>query len=335
MATVAAARAAVHQAKRDGADFIKVYSFLRDNTFTAVAEEARRVGLRIAGHVPDRMSAVRTSDLGMRTQEHLYALYVDVSTERDRIRQTIETMPFDPTAPVNWFFAVRELEREAIRSYDPARAAGVFAALVRNRTALSPTLTVLRLFTTTPEVTKDDPRVKYVPSWVRDDWNSTLGDPWSPAQIAAGREFFDASAQLVRDAAAAGVTMVTGTDGGASAPYIFSGFGLHDELALMVRVGLTPMQAILASTRDAARMAGQQHLSGTVAPGKAADLLVLDANPLADIRNTQRIHAVVANGRLISQSERERMLADIETEAANTPRPSTVQVVPCCAHFAN
>ena len=333
--TVAEARAAVHQAKRDGADFIKVYSFLRDNTFTAVAEEARRVGLRIAGHVPDRMSVVRTSDLGMRTQEHLYALYVDVSAERDRIRQLIQTMPFDPANPVNWFFQVRELEREAIKSYDPARAATVFAALVRNRTALSPTLTVLRLFTAPPEVIKDDPRVKYVPPWVRDDWNTVLSGTLTPEQLAANREFFDASAQLLRDAAAAGVTMVTGTDGGTSAPYIFSGFGLHDELELMVRVGLTPMQAILASTRDAARMAGQQHLSGTVAPGKAADLLVLDANPLADIRNTQRIHAIVANGRLISRSERERMLADIETEAANTPRPSTVQVVPCCAHLGN
>lgn len=329
------ARAAVHQARRDGADFVKVYSGLRDDTFTAVADEARRVGLRIAGHSPDRMSVVRTSDLGMRTQEHLYGLYVDVSSERDRIRQAIQDLPIDPANPLAWFFAVRGLEIEASKSYDPARAAAVFAALARNRTTLSPTLTVLRLFNTPPEVIKDDPRVKYVPAWVKQDWDAGLGGPWTPEQVAAGREFFDASARLVRNAAAAGVSIVAGTDGGIAASYIFSGFGLHDELELMVRVGLTPMQAILAATRDAARVAGQQHLSGTVAPGKAADLLVLDANPLADIRNTQRIHAIVANGRLIGRSERERMLADIETEAANTPRPSTVQVVPCCAHIGN
>lgn len=333
--TVAEARAAVRQARRDGADFVKVYSGLRDDTFTAVADEARRVGLRIAGHSPDRMSVVRTSDLGMRTQEHLYGLYVDVSSERDRIRHVIRTTPVDPADPLDWFFMVRGLEGEAIRSYDPRRAAGVFAALARNRTALSPTLTVLRLFTTPPEVIMDDPRVRYVPAWVKRNWDAGLGAPWTPEQVAAGREFFDASARLVRDAAAAGVPIVAGTDGGISAPYIFSGFGLHDELELMVRVGLTPMQAILAATRDAARVAGQQHISGTVAPGKAADLLVLDANPLADIRNTRRIHAVVTGGRLISRAERERMLADIETEAANTPEPSTVQVVPCCAHLGN
>jgi cytosine/adenosine deaminase-related metal-dependent hydrolase len=331
--TVAEARAAVRQAKRDGADFVKVYSFLRDNTFTAVADEARRVGLRIAGHVPDRISVVRGSDLGMRTQEHLYALYVDVSTERDRIRHIIRTTPVDPAQPVNWFFMVRELEREAIKHYDPRRAAKVFAGLVRNRTALTPTLTVLRLFTSPPEELRDDPRVKYLPAWVRQNWEMGLGPPWTPEQIAAGREFFDASAALLRDAAAAGVSMVAGTDGGVSAPFIFPGFGLHDELELMVRVGLTPMQAILAATRDAARFAGQRHLSGTVAPGKAADLLVLDDDPLADIRNTQHIHGIVANGRFIDRAERERMLADIEEEAANTPPPDTVALAPCCAHL--
>ncbi len=288
--TTAAARAAVRQAKRDGADFVKLYSFLRDDTFSAAADEARRLGLRIAGHVPDRISVVRGSNLGMRTQEHLYALYVDVSRDRDRIREIIRTTPVDPADPVSWFFLVRTLEMEAAKSYDPRRAAGVFAALARNRTALCSTLTVLRLFTTPPELIRDDPRVRYMPEWVvRQVWEPALGPPWSPEQVVAAREFFDASALLLRDADAADVPLVAGTDCGMTAPYIFAGFGLHDELELMVRVGLSPMRAILSATRDAARFAGQRHLSGTVAPGKAADLLVLDDDPLADIRNTQRI----------------------------------------------
>ncbi len=329
--TPAEARAAVRQAKRDGADFIKVYSLLREDTLAATADEASRLGLRIAGHVPDRLSVTRSSELGMRTQEHLYALYVDVSRDRDAIRHTIRSMPTNPADPFAFFFAVRELERQAIKSYDPGRAAPVFASLVRNGTFLTPTLTVLKLFTSTPDEIRDPSREKYMPKWVVDlRW--ALGPTPPPDVIAANRAFFEASAQLVRDASAAGVTMVAGTDGGFLAPYILGGFCLHDELELMVRIGFTPMQALLSATRDAARTVGLQHVSGTVAPGKYADLLVVDGNPLADIRNTTRIHAVVANGRFISRAERERMLADVEAKAKLIPPPpeTVLPMRSCC-----
>lgn len=330
--TTAEARAAVRQAKRDGADFVKVYSLLGDDTLAAVADEAKRLRLPIAGHVPDRVSVVRASALGMRTQEHLYALYVDVSSARDEIRHIIETMPVDPADPFNFFFAVRELERQAIKSYDPRRAAEVFAALVRNGTALSPTLTVLKLFTFPPALVRDESREKYLPEWVvRQRW-ILRPEPLPPDVIEADRAFFEASARLVRDAADAGVTMVAGTDGGFLAPYLLAGFSLHDELEMMVRVGLTPMQAILAATRDAARTVGLEHVSGTVTPGKFADLLVVDDNPLTDIRNTQRIHAVVANGRFIDRAKRERMLTEVEAEAERIPAPATaVRSASCCA----
>ena len=146
-----------------------------------------------------------------------------------------------------------------------------------------------------------------------------------PDKLEENRAYFEASARLGRDAAEAGVTMVAGTDGGFLAPYILAGFCLHDELELMVRIGLTPMQAILAATRDAARTVGLHHVSGTVTPGKFADLLVVDGNPLTDIRNNRRIHAVVANGRFINRAERERMLAGSKPR----PRRSRRRRLPC------
>jgi cytosine/adenosine deaminase-related metal-dependent hydrolase len=328
--TEAEARAAVRQAKRDGADFVKVYSLLRDDTLAAVAAEAERLRLPIAGHAPDTVSVVRSSALGMRTQEHLYALYVDVSSARDEIRHAIEDTPINPASPFDYFFAVRELERQAIRSYDPRRAAEVFAALVRNGTALTPTLTVLKLFTSSANEIRDVTREKYVPDWVRRLRWALSDEPLPPDVVAANRAFFEASARLVRDAADAGVTMVAGTDGGFLAPYVLAGFCLHDELELMVRIGLTPMQAILTATRDAARTVGMQQLSGTVAPGKFADLLVVDGNPLTDIRNTRRIHAIVANGRLIDRAERQRMLADVVAEAKRIPPPPAGQHLGSC-----
>nr|WP_042196123.1 amidohydrolase family protein [Kibdelosporangium sp. MJ126-NF4]CEL22418.1 amidohydrolase [Kibdelosporangium sp. MJ126-NF4]CTQ89273.1 amidohydrolase [Kibdelosporangium sp. MJ126-NF4] len=333
--TAAEARAAVRQAKQDGADFVKVYSLLDHDTLTAVADEAQRLGLPIAGHVPDRLSVLSPGAAAMRTQEHLYALYVDVSRARDDIRNIIRNTPIDPANPVGYLFAMRELERQAIKSYDPRRAAEVFAGLQRNGTALTLTLTVLRLFTSTPEMIRNVAYEKYMPKWVRDlRWAPALGPTPPPDVIEANRAFFEASARMVRDATDAGVTMVTGTDGGFLAPYILGGFCMHDELELMVRVGLSPMQAILAATRDAARVVDMQHVSGTVTPGKFADLLVVDGNPLTDIRNTRRIHAVVANGRLINRAERERMLAKVEADAKRIPPPAaaaTWSSGSCCA----
>lgn len=79
-------------------------------------------------------------------------------------------------------------------------------------------------------------------------------------------------------------------------------------------------------------MAGRQHVSGTVTPGKFADLLIVDGNPLADIRNTRRIHAVLANGHLISRAERERMLAEVQAEAQRIPPPPETQLAAMHAH---
>jgi imidazolonepropionase-like amidohydrolase len=110
-----------------------------------------------------------------------------------------------------------------------------------------------------------------------------------------------------------GVGIVAGTDAGHT--YVVPGFALHDELELLVRAGLSPMSALMAATRDAARCLGLSHVSGTVTAGKQADLVVLDADPLADIANTRRIHAVITRGRYIGPRERADLLSGIETTA--------------------
>src|SRR5579871_4203143 len=91
-----------------------------------------------------------------------------------------------------------------------------------------------------------------------------------------------------------GVKILAGTD--SAAPYVFPGSSLHEELALLVKAGLTPMEALQAATRNPAEFLGQLDSQGTIAVGKDADLLLLDANPLADIHNTEKIRAVVLRG---------------------------------------
>jgi imidazolonepropionase-like amidohydrolase len=128
---------------------------------------------------------------------------------------------------------------------------------------------------------------------------------------------FDRQLEIARVLHQNGVRFMAGTD--LSNPYTFAGFSLHEELEMLTRIGLTPLQALQAATLEPARFLGITDSLGTVAQGKTADLVVLDADPLADIRNVARIHAVVLNGRLIDTAERERILRGAEEMAAGRP----------------
>ncbi|WP_328992839.1 amidohydrolase family protein [Kribbella sp. NBC_01245] len=328
--TAAQARDAVRQAKDEGADFVKVMSHLNDETLTAVAQEATELGLSFSGHLPDEVTTERGSQLGMRTMEHLFGLSIDVSSRRDEFRRRIAELPIDPANPLPRWFFVRELEREAHKSYDPRRAGALFATLKRRGTVLDATLDVGKIFCLPPERYVGTPRTKYLPAWMKQNWDAMIGvgTPWSTEQIAAGQAAWDASHRLAAEAHRAGVTITAGTDCGLP-PYGFPGFSLHDELSNLVNSGLPPIAAIQAATRNAARAAGIHRVAGTIEVGKSADLLVLDADPLADIRNTERIHAVVAKGRLITSAERARMLAEVEAEARTTPPPAA-EARSCC-----
>jgi imidazolonepropionase-like amidohydrolase len=101
---------------------------------------------------------------------------------------------------------------------------------------------------------------------------------------------------------------------------VYAGFGIHEELALMVASGLTPLQALRTATLNPAMVFGATDYSGTVAPGKIADLVLLDGNPLENIGNTRRIRAVVLDGRLLTRSKLDSLLTSVERAARAVPR---------------
>ncbi|MNC63844.1 Imidazolonepropionase [compost metagenome] len=130
---------------------------------------------------------------------------------------------------------------------------------------------------------------------------------------------------MLRDA---GVVILTGTDAGFLNSFNYPGFSLHDELELYVKLGLTPREALMGSVVDGPRFLNQGERYGAVAAGKSADLLVLEADPLADVSATRRIADVVLRGRLIDAGELERMRGDIRARvtarnAAFTPSPAS------------
>jgi imidazolonepropionase-like amidohydrolase len=101
--------------------------------------------------------------------------------------------------------------------------------------------------------------------------------------------------------------------------HVFPGFSLHQELALFVKAGLTPMQTLQTATLNPAKFMGRLADLGTVEKGKLADLVLLDANPLDDIANTRRIRAVVLAGRYFARADLDRMLKGVERAAASSP----------------
>jgi imidazolonepropionase-like amidohydrolase len=97
--------------------------------------------------------------------------------------------------------------------------------------------------------------------------------------------------------------------------YIFPGFSLHEELQRFVAAGFTPMEALQTATLNPAKFLGLEDRLGTIERGKLPDLVLLNANPLEDIRNTQKIEAVILNGRYLSRGKLDKMLAGVEKAA--------------------
>lgn len=328
-ATPEEGRRAVRDQKDAGADFVKVYTRLSRATFHAIADEARRQRIPFLGHVSDFVPMTEASDAGLRTVEHLFQVWYDTSRREAELRRAIAAVPIAGGEYNGWLNKMHPFEYAAARSYDRHKAQAVFARLARNGTRVTPTL-VLHTFTDKPgEIPLDDPRYRYYPAEVREFWQFTLNliylDGRTPEQDARGREIFERRLQLVADLDRAGVGLLAGTDYGTT--YLMAGFSLHDELAQLSAAGLPAMRVLQAATVEPARHLGR-HDQGTIERGKVADLVLLDADPLRDIRNTTRIDAVFTRGRLLDRATRQRMLDDV-LAAAGEPATAPTRAR-CC-----
>jgi hypothetical protein len=194
--------------------------------------------------------------------------------------------------------------RAIIATYGRAQCAKLMQTLARNHTWVTPTLVVYQPYAHNFDSASTHPeRSKYVPGIIQGGWltkaNPKLRD--EPAVVQSSFSF-----ARTGELHQAGVKLLTGTD--APRAFIYPGFSVHDELALLVKSGLTPLEALRTATYNPAEFLGALDSLGTVATGKVADLVLLDANPLADIRNTTRISAVVAHGRLFDSTARAGLL---------------------------
>ena len=291
VATSAEGRKAVRDFHAQGVDFIKIQSFITHPVFTAIVEEARALNLDVVGHVPFSMSAVDVSNAGVRSIEHLTGSI---------FKQT--RLPF-----------------VAGQLYSAEERAGLVRSYADNGTWHVPTHILMRAYINTDSiVSRTDPRLKYIPDyWISAIWNPFLEQTRASRTNADIAEINAVYAReryaVTRELRNAGVQFLAGTD--FNVPYVLPGFSLHDELVLLNASGLTTMEALQAATSRAAKFLGLDAELGTVEVGKAADLVLVDGDPLEDIRNTQRINAVVRQGQLFTRADLDTILNDVQVRA--------------------
>jgi imidazolonepropionase-like amidohydrolase len=309
-------RQAVHTLKSRGADFVKVYSKLPRDAYFAIADEAKKLNMVFAGHVPESVSAAEASDAGQKSIEHLTGIVLACSRDEARLRKEMVEAGTGAANP-EYVKLMRRTQVRALDSYSEEKATALMARFARNRTWQVPTLVVLRNYSklNDPAITSDD-RIKYMPAFMRSFWEpKALRAKLTAADFENLQRAYRKDVELLGKMHHAGVPILAGTD--VSNPFCFPGFSLHDELALLVQAGLTPMEALQSATRDAAKYLGETDSWGTVEKAKNADLVLLDANPLDDIHNTRKIAAVVLHGKLIKREALQKMLNDSEQAGQN------------------
>lgn len=274
-------RAAVRALKRRGVDLIKVHDHTPREAFFAIAEEARNQKLRLAGHLPMHVSLQEAIDAGQDDIEHLSNL------------------------------AIWE-ECSGGDKYRPEACRGLFEDLARRRVWQTPTLTFWTEVVTvgTPASRINPNRMVYVSNSQKRFW--AFNQKLIPGGMA---EKFRAAALMggvvTHDMAEAGIGILTGCDG------MIADSCVQDELEAFVQGGMTPAAALRTATLNPAAYFGLR--AGSVATGNAADLVLLDGNPIADISNVRHIQAVVLKGQLLDRKALDTLLEQAKTSAASRP----------------
>lgn len=299
-----------------GVDLIKSYEMLTPETFSTVIEKAKSYGKVVTGHVPLSMDVIEASDLGMRSMEHMRNLEMSCSKDFDSLLQVRRKLLADGAdqAGGDLRSSIHSAQRyHSIQTQDAERRELVLGALARNNTWQIPTLTIVaarenRVFDRKGWVDN----FRYMPKSVHERWTNNAAEfskiPTPIESVAFANWAYDMT-KRVDDV---GIGIMAGTD----TPIFFltPGFSLHEELRLLVKSGLTPMKALEAATIRPAEYFNIEAELGTIESGKFADLILLDANPLHDITNTQKINSVMKSGKFYSRQDLDIMLQQLEKE---------------------
>ena len=295
-----------------GGDLIKILSVPEDR-LKAIAARAKELGTHLAGHTPNDISVGKASDIGLRTLEHYLGVYVSVSEKEEALRaqhldyleseQTLNALAFPPL-------------EERIATWNDEKAMKLIEKLVSNNTWITPTHINWQVYARFGSTAYwEDKRLNLLPSKWLDSWKNTdqhmifKNIPKEELTEYSNHinQWYEAYVRFTEFFHTHGVKFLAGTDA-ANWNLQVPGATLHDELAIFVEAGLSPLEALQTATSNVADYLQLEGYDGTVSAGQKADFILLDANPLEDIRNTTKISAVVLDGSHIDQDEINKLL---------------------------
>lgn len=291
-------------------DFVKITdNTLSPELFLAAVKEADRRGLKTSAHVPYALTLEEVSAAGLDSIEHLdYAYKAGSPLEKSLGEKIAKGEVTSRDAWTQWN-----------ATFDPARAMAAYRNLARHGTAITPTINGSQVVTYLDrDDHHDDPYLKYIGPGLQATytWRVERAAKDDAQAVERRHERFETSASVLPMLQKAGVTILAGTDAGFLNSYNYPGIGLHQELGWLVHYGLTPQQALQAATINGARFLGHADAYGTLAPGKVADIVLLDADPLRDIAATKQIRAVVLRGQVHDRTDLDAMLDDVARRVA-------------------
>jgi hypothetical protein len=303
--------------KESAVDFIEVSGDLTSDEYYAIAEESKKVSLPFTGHFPQGVWASDASTAGQASIEQLLGSLEESSKNFDQIVHLTDSPPASPAEKSARALTLLKLEVNAL---DPERLKNLAVLFVKNETWQVPALVAGKAMSfLNDEGGVSDPRIAYIGGRDRKAWSDLRAQSIKenpPEYWELHRAAYQEELAITREYHHDGVSILGGTGAG-GAPFVIPGFDLHNELAALVDAGFTPLEALQSVTLDAAKFLGRADDFGTVANGKAADLVLLDANPLDDIRNTQKIRAVVVQGKYLDRAALDGLLAQTKVSASH------------------
>jgi imidazolonepropionase-like amidohydrolase len=294
-------RAKVREAAEQGADFIKIFSEVPGLQWRAIIDEARQHYIPVDGHVPAAVTWVETASAGQRTAEHLMQAYEACSSVEEKTIAARRDLSGEAAVELR-----DHQEREVLEKFDRSACVRSARTIAQTRQAQVPTLVLSRFEAVPPGMAfSADPRWPLLRADEQARWRRIL-EPRSVDDTKLATQRWKVSCDIARILNSADVMLLAGTD--TPMPLNYPGYSLHDELELLVECGLNTQRALQAATTRAAEALNLSDVSGSIGPGKRADLVLLDADPLRNIRNLRRIRAVVLAGRLLRREQLDAML---------------------------
>jgi imidazolonepropionase-like amidohydrolase len=310
------ARQMVIRLKNEGVDLLKAYEMLRPEVYQALLDEAQKQGLPVTGHVPLSIDVISASEAGLNSIEHMRNLEMSCTEDWAQLMEQRRQQLAEGRNEAGGDLRSRLHQRYrfySIENQDSEMRSEVLEALAENDTWLVPTLTILAA---RENRVWDRPSwreyFKYLPDTVAQRWTETALQiselPLDSNAVKYANWGYDVVSRLPD----ANVKIMAGTD--TPIALLTPGPSLHEELRLLVKSGLTPLEALEAATLRPAQYFGMEDSLGTIAKGQIADLVLLNKNPMDDISNTQTIQMVIKNGNLMDRRVLDGMMRKLEEQ---------------------